>query len=161
MPPGLGAFGPTVLRLAIGAVFVGAGLQKLFGIWGGTGISGTAALFQVVHLVPAYPLAVFVTALELVGGALLFLGAFTVWLAALLAIEMIVAIWKVHFVHGFLLNWTLRPGVGHGYEFNLVLIAALVSLIFTGPGALSIDRSTATSLDATAVPSARPMGERT
>jgi putative oxidoreductase len=132
--------GPAVLRLTIGAVFIGAGLQKLLGIWGGTGISGTAALFQAVHLVPAYPLAVFVTALELVGGALLFVGAFTVWVAIPLAIEMLVAIWKVHFVHGFFLNWTLRPGVGHGYEFNLVLIAALVCLIFTGPGALSVDR---------------------
>jgi putative oxidoreductase len=108
----------------IGAVFIGAGLQKLLGIWGGSGIPGTAALFQRVHLVPAYPLAVFITWLELVGGLLLLIGALTVWVATLLSIEMVVAIWKVHFVHGFFLNWALRPGVGHGFEFNLVLIAA-------------------------------------
>jgi putative oxidoreductase len=132
--------GPAVLRLAIGSVFVGAGLQKLLGIWGGTGIPGTTALFQAIHLSPAYPLAVFVTYLELVGGLLLVAGAFTVWAAALLVIEMVVAIWKVHLVHGFFLNWTLRPGVGHGFEFNLVLIGALVCLIFTGPGVLSVDR---------------------
>ena len=132
--------GPAVLRCAIGAVFIGSGLQKLLGIWGGTGISGTVALFQAVHLVPAYPLAILVTGLELVGGLLLVFGAFTVWVAIPLVIEMVVAIWKVHLVHGFFLNWTLRPGVGHGYEFNLVLIGGLVCLIFTGPGVLSVDR---------------------
>ena len=133
------AIGPAVLRVAIGAVFIGAGLQKLLGIWGGTGIRGATALFQAIHLVPAYPLAVFITVLELVGGSLLVVGAFTGWMAMPLVVEMIIAIRKVHFVHGFFLNWTLRPGVGHGYEFNLVLIAALVCLIFTGPGVLSVD----------------------
>lgn len=135
----LAGCGPAVLRFAIGAVFIGSGLQKLLGIWGGTGISGTVSLFRAVHLLPAYPLALLVTGLELVGGLLLVFGAFTVWVATPLAIEMGVAIWKVHLVHGFFLNWTLRPGVGHGYEFNLVLIAGLVCLIFTGPGALSVD----------------------
>ncbi|HVH70722.1 MAG TPA: DoxX family protein [Candidatus Dormibacteraeota bacterium] len=130
-------FGPAALRLAIGAVFIGAGLQKLLGIWGGAGISGTAALFRAVHLAPAYPLAVFITCLELIGGVLLVIGALTTWVASLLVVEMIVAIWKVHFVHGFFLNWRLQPGVGHGYEFNLVLIGALVCLICTGPGAMS------------------------
>ena len=81
----------------------------------------------------------FITLLELVGGSLLVVGAFTGWIAMPLVVEMIIAIWKVHFVHGFFLNWTLRPGVGHGYEFNLVLIAALVCLIFTGPGVLPVD----------------------
>src|SRR5262249_26547689 len=38
--------------------------------------------------------------------------------------------WKVHLVHGFFLNWGLRPGVGHGFEFNLVLIGALLCLVF-------------------------------
>jgi putative oxidoreductase len=101
--------------VAIGAVFIGAGLQKLLGTWGGTGIRGATALFQAIHLAPAYPLAVFITVLELVGGSLLVVGAFTGWMAMPLVVEMIIAIWKVHFVHGFVLNWTLRPGVGHGF----------------------------------------------
>jgi uncharacterized membrane protein YphA (DoxX/SURF4 family) len=52
---------------------------------------------------------------------------------------MAVAVWKVHLTNGFFLNWLNAPGVGHGYEFNLVLLAGLVCLILTGPGALSID----------------------
>ena len=136
----LALWGPTVLRIGIGSVFIGAGLQKLLGIWGGAGISGTMALFQAIHLSPAHALAVFVTWLELIGGLLLIIGAFNAWIAGLLVIEMIVAIWKVHLVHGFFLNWSLRPGIGHGYEFNFVLIASLTSLILTGPGQWSIDR---------------------
>ena len=52
---------------------------------------------------------------------------------------MLVAVWTVHLANGFFLNWTMAPGQGHGYEFNLALIGALVSLMLTGPGALSFD----------------------
>jgi uncharacterized membrane protein YphA (DoxX/SURF4 family) len=45
----------------------------------------------------------------------------------------------VHFRNGFFLNWTLTPGRGHGMEYNLVLIGALLCLMLTGPGALSVD----------------------
>jgi len=83
---------------------------------------------------------VFITYLELIGGSLLIAGALTRYVSALLVAEMIVAIWKVHFVHGFFLNWRLQPGVGHGYEFNLVLISGLACLICTGPGVISLDR---------------------
>ena len=63
---------------------------------------------------------------------------------------MIVATWKVHLVNGFFLNWSVVPGQGHGYEFNLALIGALVSLMLTGPGALSVDGQRARSAEAEA-----------
>ena len=47
------------------------------------------------------------------------------------------------------------PGAGHGYEFNLALIAVLASLILTGPGALSIDRSKAQEAETDAAARAR------
>lgn len=134
------AMGPTVLRAAVGAVFVAHGAQKLFGVWGGGGPSGTAAFFAQLGLSPAYPLALFVGLVELLGGLLLIAGAFTLVSAALLAANMLVAVWKVHVANGFFLNWTNAPGQGHGYEFNLVLLAALVALMLSGAGALSVDR---------------------
>ena len=36
IPEEFATVGPAILRLAIGSVFIGAGLQKLFGIWGGS-----------------------------------------------------------------------------------------------------------------------------
>lgn len=132
-------FGPTVLRLAVGAIFAAHGAQKLFGIWGGGGPSGTAAFFTQLGLTPAYPLAVFVGLVELLGGLLLIAGAFTAIVAAVLMLDMLVAVWTVHLPYGFFLNWTSAPGQGHGYEFNLVLIAALVALMLMGAGSLSVD----------------------
>jgi len=133
-------FGPAALRLAVGAVFAAHGAQKLFGLWDGGGPAGTAAFFAQLGLTPAYPLALLVGLIEFFGGLLLMAGAFTLVTSALLTIDMVVAVWMVHLSSGFFLNWTMAPGRGHGYEFNLVLIAALVSLMLTGPGALSIDR---------------------
>ena len=132
-------FGPMVLRLAVGTVFVAHGAQKLFGIWGGGGPSGTAAFFNQLGLAPAYPLAILVGLVELTGGALLIAGAFTMIASAVLTAVMLVAVWKVHLPWGFFLNWTNDPGQGHGYEFNLVLIAALTALMLTGGGSISVD----------------------
>jgi putative oxidoreductase len=132
-------FGPTVLRLMVGATFVAHGAQKLFGIWGGGGLAGTAASFDSLGLSPGHPLAVAVGLTETLGGVLLMAGALTLFAAGALIITMIGAIWNVHLANGFFINWAITPGKGHGIEYNLVLIAALVCLMFAGPGALSLD----------------------
>jgi putative oxidoreductase len=148
-------YGPLILRVSLAAVFIAHGGQKLFGAWGGFGLAGTAGYFGTLGLTPSYPLAVLVSLTEFGGGILLLFGALTRWAALALAIAMGVAIWKVHLPHGFFLNWTIAPGQGHGYEFNVVLIAALACLVFTGPGAFSIDGQRARSAEAEAAGRAR------
>jgi putative oxidoreductase len=148
-------WGTALLRLAVGAVFVAHGGQKLFGIWGGAGLSGTAVFFDTVGLGPAYPLAVLVGVAEFGGGILLILGALTLWVSLALVIEMLVAIWAVHLSHGFFLNWGLQEGLGHGYQFNLVLIGALLCLMIEGPGVASVDGYRARSAEAEAAGRAR------
>lgn len=128
-------YGPAALRLCVGAVFVAHGLQKLVAAWGGPGLSGTAAFLAQLGLTPAYPLAIVLALTELVGGGLLVLGGLTRWVALALAIDMGIAIWKVHYLNGFFLN---SPR-GQGVEFALVLIGALLCLMLTGPGAFSVD----------------------
>jgi len=128
-------YGPAVLRLYVGGVFLAHGAQKLFGLWGGPGLAGTTALFATLGLPYPYPLALLVAVTEFAGGALLILGGLTRWVALALAIEMGVAIWKVHYSNGFFLN----SRSGQGSEFALVLLAAMLSLMLTGPGALSWD----------------------
>ena len=148
-------YGPAVLRLVVGATFMAHGAQKLFGIWGGGGLAGTAASFDSMGLSPGYPLAVAVALTESLGGLLLMAGALTPYAAVALIITMLGAIWNVHLVNGFFINWALTPGQGHGIEYNAILIAALSCLIFTGPGALSIDHRRARHAESYAAGRAR------
>jgi putative oxidoreductase len=148
-------YAPAVLRLAVGAVFMAHGAQKLFGVWGGGGPEGTAAFFSQVGLSPAYPLALAVGVTELIGGLMLVIGAYTLVAAFALLVVMGVAVWKVHYANGFFLNWGLTPDRGHGFEFNLVLVAALVALTLTGAGAFSIDRRRARDAESEAAGRAR------
>jgi putative oxidoreductase len=132
-------WGPTFLRLAMGGVFIAHGAQKLFGVWGGVGLTGTGDVLAGLGLPAPFFLAGLVAIAEAGGGVLLVAGAYTGWAALALVVGQAVAIWKVHLANGFFINWALTPGVGHGAEYNLVLIAGLLCLIFTGAGALSID----------------------
>ena len=152
---GMQAYGLAVLRITLAVIFVAHGAQKLFGIWGGYGLSGTAAYFEQLGLRPGYSLALLVGVLEFGGGIMLILGALTLFVAFALAVNMGVAIWKVHAVNGFFLNWANTPGQGHGVEYNLMLIGALVALMLSGPGAFSIDGRRARSAEAEAMGRAR------
>jgi putative oxidoreductase len=128
-------YGATVLRLCAGVVFLAHGAQKLFGLWGGPGLTGTTALFTTLGLPYPSPLALLVAVTEFAGGALLIVGGVTRWVALALAIDMAVAIWKVHYTNGFFLN----ARGGQGSEFAMVLLGAMLCLMLTGPGALSWD----------------------
>jgi putative oxidoreductase len=148
-------YGPAVLRVMVGITFIAHGAQKLFGIWGGAGLAGTGAYFDSIGLSPGFPLAVAVGLTEFAGGLLLTAGTLTPYAAAALVLTMLGAILKVHLANGYFLNWAITPGKGHGVEYNLVLIAALVCLAFTGPGAFSVDHRRARSAEADALGRAR------
>jgi len=130
--------GITILRLVLGVVFLAHGLPKLLPVFGGSPAE-TATMFEASGLQPALLLVLIVGVIELFGGAAIILGVWTRFSAILLAINMGVAIWKIHLPHGFFLNLSLEPGVGHGYEFAMVLLGGLVCLLLNGPGAVSID----------------------
>lgn len=147
-------YGPLILRLALGAVFVAHGLPKLLPIWGQDPAQATA-LFAALGLHPAPALARLVGGAEVLGGVALIAGAFSFWVSLVLIVDMAVAIWRAHYASGFFINWALTPGVGHGYEFHLILIAALASLMLTGPGAFSVDHRRHRELEALAMGRAR------
>jgi putative oxidoreductase len=86
--------------------------------------------FFVSHGFPAYFLSV-AGVLECFGALLLFTGIFTRAAGLLLAIEMGVAIWKVHSTNGIM--------VVKDYEFPLALAAACFVLATIGPGVFSLD----------------------
>jgi putative oxidoreductase len=154
-PSVLAPYGPAVLRVALAIVFIAHGGQKLFGIWGGPGLDITAAFFAQMNLQPAMPLALAVGVVEFVGGLLLLAGALTFVTSLLLTLDMVIAVIKVHLAAGFFLNWNHIPGREHGFEYNLLLIAALLCLMLTGPGALSFDARRASHAAAAAAGRAR------
>jgi putative oxidoreductase len=124
--------GRLLARTAIGGLFVGHGTQKLFGWFGGPGLEGTGQMMDQLELRPAKRNALASGLSETAGGALLILGAATPVAAAILNGSMFTAIRKVHLDKG---PWNTKGG----YEYNLVLIAALTALVETGPGRPSVD----------------------
>ena len=148
---GMRPYGPAALRLCVGAVFLAHGAQKLFGIWDGTGLAGTAALITSFGLTPAYPLAMLAGVAEFAGGILLILGGLTRWVALVLMVEVGVAVWKANYLNGLFLTSHGIPGV----EYRLVLMGALLCLTLTGPGALSVDEWRNSSAEAKAAGRAR------
>ena len=124
--------GRLVVRGSIGALMVGHGTQKLFGWFGGGGPEGTGQFFEQVGLRPGKRHAVAAGAAEAGGGVLLALGLATPAAVALLQGVMLSAIRHVHWKNG---PWNSD----RGYEYNLVLIAALFGLVESGPGRLSLD----------------------
>jgi putative oxidoreductase len=124
--------GIALLRVVIGALFMGHGLQKLVGWFGGYGLDATGGAFESMGMRPGKVHATAAGAAETAGGALLVAGAATPLAAAMLTGVMTTAVEKVH----------LQKGVWNhegGYEYNLVLVAALFAITADGPGALALD----------------------
>jgi putative oxidoreductase len=124
--------GRLITRAVIGGLFIGHGTQKLFGWFTGPGVQGTEQMMQSLQMHPPRQHALLAGATETAGGALLAAGAATPFAASGLIGMMISAIRKVHLQNGV---WVANGG----YEYNLVLIAALLTLVDEGPGALSVD----------------------
>jgi putative oxidoreductase len=146
-PSSLAVYGPTVLRVTLALVFIAHGAQKLFGIWGGAGLPGTAAYVAQLGLEPSYWIAVLVGGIEFGGGLMLLAGVYTFGAAALLVLQLAAAIWFVHRHDGFFAPF--------GYELHLTRISALVCLMLTGAGAFSLDGRRASHAAAAAAGRAR------
>ena len=119
------------LRIALGIIFISHGAQKLFGWWGGHGLSGTAMLFAgKFGLAPGWLWALLAGGGEFVGGLLLLLGLFTRLGAFSICIVMLVAIFKVHLGSFFMPT---------GVEYPCSLLAGAMALLIAGGGKFSLD----------------------
>lgn len=114
--------GILFVRLAVGIVFIYAGWMKVSNM--PQVLEGFASIG-----IPAF-LTYIVAYSEFIGGILMILGLFTRYAGAILAIIMVVAIWKVHLVNGFSL-------AVNGYEYVLVLLLLSLAMVTFGAGKYS------------------------
>ena len=120
-----------VLRVCLGIMFVGHGLQKAFGMFGGPGINGFSQMLSGLGFAPPAFWAYVVAYTELIGGLLLMLGLGVRVSSLMLLAIMIVATWKVHLKAGFFLQ-------AGGFEYNFIIIAVCLALIITGAGKFAL-----------------------
>jgi putative oxidoreductase len=125
-------WGPVLLRVVVGILFVAHGAQKLFGWFGGYGLEGTGQWMASIGLGPGYLMALLAGSAEFFGGLALILGVLVRPAAIGLAITMVVAIFSVHFQNGLFMD-------KNGYEYALALLVVAVSLAISGAGKASVD----------------------
>ena len=123
----LSAFGPLLLRTALGVVFLAHAYAKLALFT----MPGTAAFFEANGFPgwTAYP----VFAAEALGGLALLAGFRTRWVALGLVPIMLGAL-KPHVGNGWMFT-----GTGGGWEYVAFLIAALVAQALLCAGAYAVD----------------------
>jgi putative oxidoreductase len=124
--------GLLLLRVIVGLTLAAHGAQKLFGWFGGLGLDRTGQGFAALGFHPGRRHALLAGLAELAGGSLLALGLATPLAATVVVSLMLVAAISVHLRNGFFIT-------ENGYEYNLVLAVAALTLAFTGPGPMSID----------------------
>lgn len=120
-------FGSLIMRLVLGIIMVRHGYDKVI---------PSGALYNFTHMVSGHlhlPLALgYVAAFtEFFGGMLLIVGLLTRLAGLMVAIDMTVAILKIH-IHGGLEGPT-------SFAFPLALFSIALMLVFTGCGALGLD----------------------
>ena len=119
-------WGMVPLRLAVSIVFLMHGGQKAF-VFGIADVSDM--LLKLGFFWPTFFAYVLIFA-ELAGGMAILVGLFTTLAGVGLAIEMAIAIWVARLGGGF-----FTP---YGYEFEMTLLAASLTIAAVGPGPISL-----------------------
>lgn len=129
----------TFQRLLLGLVFFPHGAQKMLGWFGGFGFTGTMNFFTQQQHIP-YLFALLAILAEFLGSLGLITGFLTRIAAFGIACNMVVAILTSHMQNGFFMNWAGNQK-GEGYEYHLLALALLISVVIRGAGAFSLDRA--------------------
>jgi putative oxidoreductase len=122
--------GLLLIRAILGMVFIYHGGQKLFGLFGGYGIEGTAGWMASIGIPFPTLSAILAGTAEFFGGIVLILGTGTRLAAIPLAFTMLVAIVTTHPS-----AFAARAG---GMEYALTLGVVAAALALTGPGRLTV-----------------------
>jgi len=137
--PKLKEYGPLVLRLILGAIFIVHGWGKVSGMFGYF-VHGTDWSFvNLVEFMPVFPAiiwAILASLGEFLGGIFVFLGYQARWAAAIIAVVMLAAIFGVHVPRGF--DPEAAATLFGEIEYPLALLSMSISIVLTGSGRFSI-----------------------
>jgi len=126
------AVGLLLLRVVLGTLMFGHGAQKLFGWFGGYGLTGTGAFFEQIGFRPGRFFAAAAALGEIVSGLLVTIGFGGPLGPALMLSVMIVAALSVHWGHGIFAS-------SNGLELPLMYGAGAIALALNGFGPYSVD----------------------
>jgi putative oxidoreductase len=124
--------GLLLARVVLGTLMAAHGSQKLWGWFGGHGLSGTGGFFEALGFRPGRAFAALAGATEVVGGLLLALGLLGPIGPALIVSVMVVAAASVHWQHGVF-------ATTNGVEVPLLYATGAAALALTGAGEYSVD----------------------
>lgn len=126
------ATGLLILRLSLGLLMAAHGAQKLFGWFGGHGLSAAGRMFESLGFRPGRFFAALAAATEVGSGVLVALGLFGPVGPALMLSVMIVGAVSVHWPNGLF-------AMKNGIEVPLLYGIGAATLALTGPGLYSLD----------------------
>lgn len=127
-----------VARLALAAVIFPHGAQKLLGIFGGYGFSGTMGYFTGTLGIP-YLFGLLAIIAEFFGPIALIAGILSRIAAAGIGVVMLIAVSMVHFANGFFMNWSGQQA-GEGFEYHILAFGLALAVAIGGGGIFSVDR---------------------
>src|SRR5437016_5997061 len=126
------ATGLLLVRLVFGLLMAAHGSQKIFGWFGGYGLTGTGTFFEQLGFRPGRLFAAAAGWTEVLGGVLVAVGFGGPIGPALIVSVMIVAVMSVHWGHGLF-------AATNGIEVPLLYAASATALAFIGFGRYSLD----------------------
>jgi len=130
-----------VLRVALGAVMFAHGSQKVLGWFGGAGFEKTVEVFTGKMGFP-FLFAVVIILTEFLGSIGLIAGFLTRISAVGIGAIIGSCAYMNHLQNGFFMNW-FGQQKGEGFEFHILVLGIVVTLVMKGGGLLSVDRKIA------------------
>jgi len=126
-PIGNPIYGPLFVRMALGSYFIIAGLMKL------DNFAAFIAEVEKFNILPKHVAVLYGTLLPYleIGGGMLVLVGFWTTMAALLCALLLTS---------FIIALRVFPNASYLFNKDVILLAAAVSLMYSGAGAFSVDR---------------------
>lgn len=120
-----------IVRVIVGGLAIVHGSQKLFGMFDGIGIDGTAKMIEGFGFPEPYVLAVAWAAAEFAGGIFLVFGILARLAATAVFALVVIQLWKANLTFSLLLQ-------SSEIEYNLLVIAACIPVMLLGGGSWSV-----------------------